>query len=155
VLLASVCFWSGARPAVAQQAADPSDITSSSGTWEGTSQHIPAGTCIAGGLPKPLPTRLVLEINTDGAVVAGERPLGGGIEDGKRLWRGRVEKDLKIRLVELATASCDGQARAYRIEYRGRFKKKADIWRLDLEGQDTACSAMGCTFTRELKLTRP
>jgi hypothetical protein len=137
------------------QSSDPSDVTSWSGAWEGTSQRVPAGTCVAGGLQKPQPTRVLLKVDADGTVIGGERPAGGGIEDGKALWRGRVEKTLKVRLVGPATASCEGQMRSYQIEYRGRIRKKDGAWRLELEGQDAGCAVLGCTFTRELKLTRP
>jgi hypothetical protein len=155
ILAVATFLWGEPLEATSQQPPDPADVTSWSGTWEGTSERIPAGTCAAGGLQKPMRTRVVLKIEPDGSAVAGERPLGGGIEDGKALWRGRVEKDLKMRLVGPATASCDGHARAYQIEYRGRFKKKKDIWRLEIEGQDNGCADQGCTFTRALKLTRP
>jgi len=59
-ILASALYLRVPLLSVSSQPTDSTDVTSWSGVWEGTSLRIPAGSCVGGGLQKPLTTRLVL-----------------------------------------------------------------------------------------------
>jgi hypothetical protein len=49
-------------------------------------------------------------------------------------------------------ANCGGNQSESQVVYKGRFLLKKGKYRLTLQGTDTVCSSMGCTFERILEL---
>ena len=133
--------------------AGQSDFRQFSGNWDGDVILMQTGECsIEGGDRSKHRSRLILKVESDGKVVAGEQ-LPEMTVQAKFDWSGQLSPDLKLKLNAPAIATCRGDTHDYTIENRGKIKQRKGTSELELKGNDHACQRSGCTFQRIYKLT--
>src|SRR5262245_18730240 len=109
---------SGVRGAP-QTVPDRADLTTFSGTWQGTTAWMQSGACgMNGGQRSEVRTALVIEVSQDGTFRAREHPRDVAPSANQKLpWQGQVQPDLSVTITAPAMATCGGQSREYKIDY--------------------------------------
>lgn len=130
---------------------EPQLASDLAGVWTGKRDTWPVGDCSGG--KKGAPVRLTLEALEDGGF-SGVAETGPGFIVLESRWRARPASADKWDVTLTVHGTCHGVRREYDVALRGRARTDNGKTRLVVEGKNTVCPELRCSFGTRYTLER-